>query len=76
MPVELYCFTKTKVWPEHEAIISQLMDHMIAVLSIFGLRPYQVASSKSGAPELLSEPVMASIRAIEQGPRPAEGAKA
>lgn len=76
MPVELYCFTKTKVWPEHEAIISQLMDHMIAVLSIFGLRPYQVASSKSGAPERLSEPVMASIRAIEQGPRPAEGAKA
>ena len=66
MPVELYCFTKTKVWPEHEAVISNLMDHMIASLSVFGLRPYQVASSKAGRDEKLSEPVRASIRAIEE----------
>ncbi|MCQ7582449.1 mechanosensitive ion channel family protein, partial [Salmonella enterica] len=82
MPVELYCFTKTKVWPEHEAIIAQLMDHMIASLSVFGLRPYQVASSKGGQKEGLSEPVKASMLAIEgrsgieDGARPDGGAGA
>lgn len=67
MPVELYCFTKTKVWAEHEAVISQLMDHMMAAMHEFGLRPYQVASSKAGQAEDVSAPVSASIRAIEGG---------
>ncbi|MDY4174886.1 MAG: mechanosensitive ion channel [Bacteroidales bacterium] len=52
LPVEMYCFTKTKVWKEHEAIISELVDHMIAALGTFGLRAYQVASSETGPGEL------------------------
>ena len=66
LPMELYCFTKTKVWAEYEVIIMQLMDHTIAAMSMFGIRPYQVASSKAGQAVEMTEPVRASIKAIEQ----------
>ncbi len=66
LPMELYCFTKTKVWAEYEVIIMQLMDHTIAAMGMFGIRPYQVASSKAGQTAEMTEPVRASIKAIEQ----------
>lgn len=74
MPVELYCFTRTQVWAEHEAVISRLMEHMIAAMGEFGLRAYQVASSKAGKPEQLSAPVSASISALDEH-KPEGGAK-
>ena len=45
MPVELYCFTRTKVWEEYEHVLSEILDHTIATLHRFGLRAYQVTSS-------------------------------
>ena len=60
LPVEMYCFTKTKEWVGHEAIISQLVDHMVAVLGTFGLKAYQVANSENakgdGAPSRIEAP--------------------
>lgn len=41
IPLELYCFTKTTAWSEYEGIVSDIFDHMIAILPEFGLRLYQ-----------------------------------
>lgn len=41
IPLELYCFTKTTAWSEYEGIVSDIFDHLIAILPEFGLRLYQ-----------------------------------
>jgi miniconductance mechanosensitive channel len=41
IPLELYCFTKTTAWNEYEGIVSDIFDHLIAILPEFGLRLYQ-----------------------------------
>ncbi|RQU32150.1 mechanosensitive ion channel family protein [Burkholderia cenocepacia] len=41
IPLELYCFTDTTTWVDYETIQADLFDHLIAVLSEFGLRVYQ-----------------------------------
>ncbi|HET9033042.1 MAG TPA: mechanosensitive ion channel domain-containing protein [Dokdonella sp.] len=41
IPLELYCFTKTTAWSDYEGIVSDIFDHMIAILPEFGLRLYQ-----------------------------------
>ena len=41
IPLELYCFTRTTAWSEYEGIVSDIFDHMIAILPEFGLRLYQ-----------------------------------
>jgi len=44
LPLELYCFTDTTVWPEYEAIQSDVFDHMLAIVPEFGLRVFQEPS--------------------------------
>ncbi|MGB0133090.1 mechanosensitive ion channel family protein [Dokdonella sp.] len=41
IPLELYCFTRTTAWSEYEGILSDIFDHLIAILPDFGLRLYQ-----------------------------------
>lgn len=41
LPLEIYCFTDTAAWAEYEAIQADIFDHLIAILSQFGLRLYQ-----------------------------------
>lgn len=64
LPIELYCFTKTKVWVEHERIISQLVDHMLASLTMFGLRAYQVASGSTGSEAMAGAGQTVAIREL------------
>lgn len=40
VPMQLYCFTNTTVWPDYEAIQSEVMEHVIAAASQFGLTVY------------------------------------
>jgi miniconductance mechanosensitive channel len=40
-PVEIYCFTSSTAWAEHERIQGDIFDHLIALLPSFGLRLYQ-----------------------------------
>lgn len=44
LPIQLYFFTRTKDWPTHEGIASDIMEHVIASLAEFGLRAYQKPS--------------------------------
>ncbi len=66
MPVELYCFTRTKVWEEYEAIMADIMDHTIASLPLFGLRPYQISASLRPDSENIQDPIAHSRLAIDE----------
>ena len=52
IPVELYAFTRTKVWEEYEEINARLVEYAFATLSQFGLVAYQRGGLN---PELLDE---------------------
>lgn len=41
LPVELYFFTRTTVWTEHERIQCEIFDYILAVVNEFGLRVFQ-----------------------------------
>lgn len=41
LPLEIYCFSNTSVWPEYEQIQGEIFDHILAVIPEFGLRIFQ-----------------------------------
>lgn len=41
LPLEIYCFSNTTVWPEYEQIQGEIFDHILAVISEFSLRIFQ-----------------------------------
>lgn len=45
LPLEIYCFTNTTVWPEYERIQAAIFDHVIAIVPQFGLRIFQRLAS-------------------------------
>ncbi|WP_105258455.1 mechanosensitive ion channel family protein [Pseudoalteromonas sp. T1lg88] len=46
LPIEFYCFSADKRWISYEHIQAEIMDHLLAVLPIFELRPYQSVSGQ------------------------------
>jgi miniconductance mechanosensitive channel len=46
LPIEFYCFSTNKQWVFYEHLQSDIMDHMLAVMSEFELRPYQSVSGQ------------------------------
>ena len=44
LPIEVYCFTNTTDWLEYERIQSDIFDHLLAILPVFGLRVFQECS--------------------------------
>ncbi len=41
LPIEIYVFSSDQAWADYEAIQADIFDHILAVLSVFGLRVYQ-----------------------------------
>lgn len=41
LPVEIYCFSKIHSWVPFEGVQSDVIDYTFAVVTRFGLRPYQ-----------------------------------
>lgn len=41
LPIEIYCFSKKQDWVEYEHLQSEIFDHLIAIMPIFGLSAYQ-----------------------------------
>jgi miniconductance mechanosensitive channel len=41
LPIELYCFTSTTEWNAYEDIQADIFDHLMAIVSEFGLRLFQ-----------------------------------
>ncbi|WP_088331597.1 mechanosensitive ion channel family protein [Lacimicrobium sp. SS2-24] len=46
VPMEVYCFSADTNWVAYEGIQSDLFDHFLAMLPIFGLRAYQRVSDQ------------------------------
>ncbi|MBQ4850676.1 mechanosensitive ion channel family protein [Pseudoalteromonas sp. MMG012] len=46
LPIEFYCFSVNKQWVFYEHLQADIMDHMIATMSEFELRPYQTVSGQ------------------------------
>lgn len=46
LPLELYFFTASKVWTEHETVQADIFDYVIASVSRFGLRVFQSPSGE------------------------------
>ena len=44
IPLQIYCFSRTKVWAEYEEIQACLVEYMVSTLSGFGLYPFQRSS--------------------------------
>ncbi|RFC54300.1 mechanosensitive ion channel family protein [Brumimicrobium aurantiacum] len=44
LPIELYCFSKTKVWAEYEIVMADIFDHLFAVVNRFELELHQEVS--------------------------------
>lgn len=49
IPLEIYCFSKDKVWENYEHIMADILDHTIASISYFDLEIFemQLKSSKN-----------------------------
>jgi miniconductance mechanosensitive channel len=41
LPIEIYVFSTDKAWVNYEAIQADIFDHILAVLPMFDLRPFQ-----------------------------------
>lgn len=41
LPLEVYCFTKTKEWVVYENVISDIFDHILAILPFFDLEFFE-----------------------------------
>ncbi len=48
IPLEIYCFTRDVQWIAHEEVQSDIFDHLLAILPVFGLRVFQQCSDTSG----------------------------
>lgn len=44
LPLEIYCFTKSTDWIEHEKAQADVFDHLLAIMPLFGLRVFQECS--------------------------------
>lgn len=49
LPVEIYCFTHTKVWTEYEEVMASLVERMIAMMPDYGLVVYQRVCAEAAA---------------------------
>lgn len=44
LPLEIYCFTSSTAWAEHESTQADIFDHLYAILPAFHLRVFQQPS--------------------------------
>ncbi|MBQ4834349.1 mechanosensitive ion channel [Pseudoalteromonas sp. MMG010] len=51
LPIEFYCFSEDKRWISFEHLQAEIMDHLLAVLPIFSLHPYQSVSGQLTLPQ-------------------------
>jgi len=46
IPVQIYGFSRTKVWEEYEGIQARLVEYMVSLMPQFDILPYQRSSDK------------------------------
>lgn len=60
LPIEIYVFSSDQAWVSYEGIQADLFDHVLAVLPLFDLRPFQAPTGADlralELPSLVAEP--------------------
>jgi len=46
LPIEFYCFSQDKRWIPYELLQAEIVDHFLAILLVFNLKPYQSISGE------------------------------
>jgi len=46
VPLEIYCFSKDKVWKNYEYIMADIFDHVLAAIPYFKLEAFELPSGK------------------------------
>jgi len=46
VPLEIYCFTKSKEWEPYESAISDIFDHVFAIIPLFDLQIFEKPSGR------------------------------
>ena len=41
VPLEVYCFTKSKEWTQYESFVADIFDHLFSMIREFELRPFE-----------------------------------
>ncbi|MCI5064225.1 mechanosensitive ion channel family protein [bacterium] len=54
IPIEIYAFSRIQAWAKYEGIISDIFDHLLAVIPVFGLQAFQNPSGNDIANALTS----------------------
>ncbi|HLU87775.1 MAG TPA: hypothetical protein VKZ44_08475, partial [Taishania sp.] len=55
IPIQIYCFTKSKVWVEYENIQSDIFDHILSMVHLFDLKIFEQPSGNDF--RMLSRPI-------------------
>lgn len=45
LPLEVYCFSNKQAWVDYEHVQSEIFDHLLSILPMFGLKVYQRVSN-------------------------------
>ena len=46
VPLEIYCFSKDKIWKNYEYIMADIFDHILAAIPYFKLESFELPSGK------------------------------
>jgi miniconductance mechanosensitive channel len=63
LPIELYCFTTETQWAIYESVQAMILDHLLALLPVFGLRVFQ-AQTDFSEPDTTSRKVNLEPRSL------------
>ena len=55
IPLEIYAFSKDKVWQNYEYIIADIFDHVLAAVPYFNLEVFELPSGKNFQVSLKNE---------------------
>ena len=50
IPLEVYCFSKDKIWENYEYIMADIFDHILAAISYFDLETFELDFLKNQTP--------------------------
>jgi len=69
LPIEFYCFSEDKRWISYEHLQAEIMDHLLAVLPIFELYPFQSVTGQIANPTSNTKPSVTVVNNSEADPQ-------
>lgn len=73
LPIEVYVFTNTTVWADYERIMSEIINHFLSSVSIFGLTLFELSTASDSLDVQLIPNPTDSNKAIQPTPEKSNG---